>query len=461
MGFGSDIDSWVYADTGFAIFKTGSYFASRGIGFPLYEFLITFILKINESTGLPDWILTNSLSMFTAFVCIILFYKILIKWKIEHRELLLIAFAFMPVIWKNSINTMDYMVSIMFILLSHYLIIEKKYSISAIALGLAVGARPTNGIIFLSFIYLLWKDGKREIIKFSTIFSLVTFCFSLPFLLNYKLLTIEQYRNYMYPQSTIIMNLSKIGYRIFYEFIGIDASIFLIILIMFSKSRIIEFFKQMKNGDAINIFLSSTIILFLLLFLKYPFQAEYLIPLIPSLLILAGRFLKKRNLIIFIFLVILNGFIAIPGIKFGFDNSGNITINPELIGKGTFISDIKERKKFVDFEEKFLKINFKKHSIVIWHEYQAPYVYFNRYEIFKKGEYFDSERHLTCLDYVYIPDRDIYVTYLLPNELLKVKNQHNVYYLPCVIRLIKSRKGINLLKNNPTLIDQLEYAVSS
>jgi len=137
MGFGSDLDSWVYADNVFAIFKTGKYFASRGIGFPLYEFLTALILKIDEAVFSSDWILTNIFSMVMAFICIILFYKILVKWDMAHKEILLIGFTFIPIIWKNSTNTMDYMLSLMFILLSHYLIIQRGYSLGAIALGFA------------------------------------------------------------------------------------------------------------------------------------------------------------------------------------------------------------------------------------------------------------------------------------------------------------------------------------
>lgn len=456
MGFGSDIDSWVYADTGFAIFKTGKYFASRGIGFPLYEFLIALILKVDEAIFSHDWILTNTLSMITTFACIIVLYKILTKWGIAHKELLLLGFTFMPVIWKNSTNTMDYMISLMFILFSHYLIIEKNYSLGAIALGFAVGARPTNGIILFPFFYLIWKEERKEIIKFSAIFSLIAISFFIPFLCTYKILTLEEYRNYMYPPSTFVMNLSKIGYRIFYEFIGLDAAIFLLILISFSKNGLKKFFQVVKQGDKVVIFSIVTMTVFLALFIKYPFQPEYLIPLIPSSLILTGIFFKKRNLIILLFLIILNGFLIVPGINFNFNTKGDMKISPEFIKKGTLISDMEERKKFLEFREILPQIDLNDHSIVIWHEYQAPYVYYNRYKIFKEGEYFDSTRHLTCLDYIYIPDNDVYMTYLFPEKLIKDMGNYNIYYLPCVVRLVRRRSNIDLLKYNPNLLNQLK-----
>jgi len=404
MGFGSDLDSWVYADASFAIFKTGKYFASRGIGFPLYEFLNALILKIDEMTFSGNWILPNIATMLSTLACIIFFKKILDFWKIDNKAILLIAFTFMPVIWKNSTNTMDYMLSLMFILLSHYLIIQKKYTLSAIALGFAVGARPTNGIMIFPLLYLVWREKKEEVIKFVVIFSLISFSFFIPFLYVYKTFSPQQYKNYMYPPSTSIMYLLKIGYRIFYEFIGIDASIFLLILIPFSKDKWKTFFKLLREKDLIITFSTLTIIFFLALFLRYPFQPEYLIPLIPCSFILIGIFFKKRNLIILLSLVILNGFLTIPGINFNFNTKGEVNINPEFINKGSLVSDIEKRKNFTDFKKNSPEIYLKNHSIAILHEYQAVYVYFNRYQIFKTGRYFDSKRNLTSLYYVYNPE---------------------------------------------------------
>ena len=456
IGFGSDLDSWVYADTGFAIFKTGRYFASRGIGFPLYEFLTALLLKIDEAVFQSDWVLTNALSMVSAFICIILFYKILSKWKIEQKELLLLGFTFMPVIWKNSTNTMDYMLSLMFILLSHYLIIQKAYSLSAIALGLAVGARPTNGVMLFPLLYLIWKEKKEEIIRFMIIFFIISLSFFIPFLYVYKIFTPEQYKNYMYPSSTFAMNLSKIGYRIFYEFIGLDAAIFLLILIPFSKKGWGKFIQEAKKGDKLVIFPAITILVFLALFLKYPFQPEYLIPLIPFGLILSEKFFNKRNIVIFLALIIINGFFIIPGINFDFTSKGKVNTSLSLISKGSFLTEVEKRKEMVNFKEIFPNIIQKKHSIIIWHEYQSIYVYFNRYKIFNKGRYFDSKRHLVCLDQAYEPQKDIYTTYLAMGGLTSLLPKYNIYYIPCSVRLIKSRSNIDLLEYKPVLLKELK-----
>ncbi|MBI5375537.1 MAG: DUF2029 domain-containing protein [Candidatus Schekmanbacteria bacterium] len=456
MGFGSDIDSWVYADTGFAIFKTGKYFASRGIGFPIYEFLLALLQKINETIGISDWLFTNGLSMITSIACLILFYKILTKWEVEHRELLLIAFTFMPVVWKNSINTMDYMLSLMFILFSQYLILQGKFPLSAIALGLAVGSRPTNGVMLLPLLYLIWKENKKEIPRFIIVFFITSFLFFIPFLYSYKLFSPEEYKNYMYPPSTFTMNLSKIGYRIFYEFIGIDAAIFLLILIPFSKEKLKVYFEAAKEKNKVVVFSTITILVFLALFIKYPFQPEYLIPLLPSAFILSGIFFKKRNLIILSLLVILNGFLIIPGVDFIFNSNGEVSIKPVPVSKGTLITDIEKRNNILEFRKLLPNLDFKEHSIVIWHEYQPVYVYFNRNEIFETGTYFNSKRHLICLDYVFDPKKDIYMTHLVPDELRGLLTDHNIYYIPCAVRVIRGKSNIELLKYNPILLSKLK-----
>jgi len=261
----------------------------------------------------------------------------------------------------------------------------------------------------------------------------------------------------MYPPSTSPMYLLKIGYRIFYELIGLDASIFLLILIPFSRNEWRKFLKLLREKDLIITFSLLTIIIFLALFLKYPFQPEYLIPLIPCSLILSGKFFNKRNLIIFLALIVINGFFIIPGINFDFTSKGKVNTSLNLISKGFFLTEVEKRQEMVNFKEIFLNIiNNKKHSIIVWHEYQAVYVYFNRYQILKTGRYFDSKRNLTSLYYVYNPEKDIYIAHLVLDELIGLVNDYKIYYIPCAIRLARSKANIDLLKYNPILLSQLK-----
>jgi hypothetical protein len=456
MGFGSDVDAWIYADTCFAIFKTGKYFVSRGIGFPVYEFLIALILKIDEMTISGDWILTNVVAMVSTVVCIILFKKILTIWKIGNEALLVIAFAFMPIIWKNSTNTMDYMLSLMFILLSHYLILHKTYLFSALVLGCAVGVRPSNGVMVFPLMYLIWKENRINAVRFSIICLIVSFSFFVPFLSAYKTFTLEQYRNYMYLPSTGVMYLMKIGYRIFYEFLGFDAALFLFMLLPFSKKGLKKFLQSLKDGDTVVIFSTVTILSFLILFFKYPFQPEYLIPSIYCIFILAGKFFNKKNLIIFSTLIIINGFFVMPGIDFSFSSTGKVTIRPSPAEEGYFFTEIKKRKEMIKFQKIFPRMVLEKNSIVILHGYHAVYVYFNRHKILNNGSYFDSKRRLICLDQVYDPKEDIYITYLAMGALRSLLPEYTIYYIPCSVRLIKGRSNIDLLNYNPVLLQGLK-----
>lgn len=51
LGFGSDSDAWLVGRAAEAIWRTGTYTASRSIGFPLYDFLPE---EIHELPGSPD-----------------------------------------------------------------------------------------------------------------------------------------------------------------------------------------------------------------------------------------------------------------------------------------------------------------------------------------------------------------------------------------------------------------------
>lgn len=464
LGFGYDIDGWVEVNSAFNTAHTLEYIPSRGLGHPLYELLVASLLKIDERFFSSEWIITNSANFLIFLLCVIFFYKILDSWRIERKGLLIIFFCFLPVIWKNSTMTVDFMLSLMFLLLSQYLAISNRYNLSAIALGFACGARFQNGIMLIPMLYLIISQTsfrKKDAIKFLIIFSLLTFIFLIPFLNSYGIPTYEQYKEVGILKSNLGMYILKAGYRGIYRFIGIDAAIFLLGCLIFQTNGIKRLFVSLRDRNEKIVFSSLVVLIFALLFAKYPFKQEYMLPLVPSAIILLNHILNRKTLLTFFLIAILNGFLVVPGVTINFTPHGEIFPDVHIFGKGTLLEDIEKRKDLIGLKE-FLKSDIiKDHSVVVWHRYQMAYVFFNRYEILKSGQYKIEDNKLLPLDAVYDKERDIYYTGaavlhgMSSIEIMNILREKNLYYIPCAVKLTKNKLGINLLEFNPILIEEL------
>src|SRR5574341_176523 len=118
------------------------YTVSRFPGSPFYEIINSLLIG-------GGWIATNAATVMVSFIAVILFGKILNLLSISSRSLLLVTFAFTPVIWINSTITMDYMWSLAFSLLAFYLMLRRKYTYAGVAIAFAIGSRLTSAVLLI------------------------------------------------------------------------------------------------------------------------------------------------------------------------------------------------------------------------------------------------------------------------------------------------------------------------
>ena len=142
LGFGLDADAWRVANSAFDLRYHGIYHASRFPGYPLPEFFNAFIIG-------SGWLATNGLTMLLSLVSVIVFAQILKIYNCRMRGLLTMTYAFLPLLWINSTNTMDYTWSVTFIMLTWLLLLRKKAIIAGLMMGLAIGSRPQSIFIMI------------------------------------------------------------------------------------------------------------------------------------------------------------------------------------------------------------------------------------------------------------------------------------------------------------------------
>ncbi|HKR05150.1 MAG TPA: hypothetical protein VJY62_11005, partial [Bacteroidia bacterium] len=133
-GYGSEEDAWGLALIAKNIALSGAYEASRLPGHPLQEFI--YSLTWDKGAFIFN-LLTALISTAGIGFFISAFRRLNLRYAITAG----ITLAFIPVIYINSTNAMDYMWALSFIMTAFYFLVKKNPVLSGIFIGLAVGCR--------------------------------------------------------------------------------------------------------------------------------------------------------------------------------------------------------------------------------------------------------------------------------------------------------------------------------
>ena len=322
LGFGSDPDAWRVADSAFDLHYFGIYHPSRFPGYPLYEFFNSFIINYG-------WLATNIATMVISLISVFIFAKILKELDIKNKGLLVITYAFLPILWITSASTMDYMWALTFILFAWFFIIKKQCFLAGFMMGLAIGSRVTSVALILPFIYLILTETKnvKNAIYYVVIAIVTSIILYLPLFFQYNLNFLTYYLNDM----TIIHVLLNINYSF-----GILAVSFGLMLLMLSFKSLLD---NILKKDSFTLFLLFFIGIVLILFIKAPYEVAYLIPAVPFLLILLNNISKKQFFAVFCILLISNAFISFASLN-----------DPNIVEGGLIMHDIEFRDTLLQMQ---------------------------------------------------------------------------------------------------------------
>jgi hypothetical protein len=285
-GYGLEPDSYRVINTARHIAQTGEYIASRPPGCPLFEYL----MAITPAKASP--LFSNGLTAVFSCIAFLLFALILRQFRISQYLLLTSAFAFTPVVYVNSTNTIDYMYTTAFVLGSTYFVLVHRPFVAGICLGLAIGCRITSGAMLLPLALLMFLEektlisGKRFLIFSATALMIGGICF-LPGVHRYGLglFLLDKQQTACQPPSMYI--LLKRGVL---DVWGVPASLGLLGL-----CSLVPFISQnirvslMQPHARRGLILSSlVVVLYVVAFLLIPCKGAYLIPVVPFLLLAVG-----------------------------------------------------------------------------------------------------------------------------------------------------------------------------
>jgi len=411
LGFGIDADAWRIANSAFDLRNSHVYHTSRFPGYPLPEYVNSLIIG-------HGWIATNSMTMILSLISVIFFARILKDLNVKNKGLLVLTYAFLPVLWINSTNTMDYMWALTFIVIAWFFVLKKQYAFAGLMMGLAIGSRITSAILIFPFLYLIWMENRRikDCSHFIVSAVIVSFLLFLPLFLTYGFKFLTYYPGKINP-------ILYAGYHLI-ECFGLLPVFFGFAVLVVSLKTI---FESIFRGDKDILFLLSTIVLISILFIKAPYEAEYLIPAIPFGLLFINRICKRRELIVFLCILLLlsNSFVSFCTVKR--NNEGKIVIH--TIDDGMIKRNIEERTEQIDYTQSLMDVNIN-HSVVIIGWYLPILSYLD-----KKVSYSKDSKIIGDANYekkgVWNFEKDVWYRYLVPlDELQDLQNKgYTIYYI--------------------------------
>ncbi len=328
-GFGADGDGWRVAKSALTLWNEGIYHVSRFPGFPVYEFLQSPIIALSGSIG------SNISSLAVFIISIIVFRKIILHWNIPNPDLLLVTYAFLPILWKNSALTMDYVWGLCGIVTCVHLLLNKRILLAGIVLGLVSGTRISHIAYILPFFFFFEKGKRKQWMGFASTAILTTVACYIPVVLS------DTYSSVVRDYLADVRNYStikRIGF-FFYRFIyaiGLLGCVSIAFVLFLRRIKIPELFRSKHLLVS-----AATVVTGAIMFGILSDEREYLIPIFPFLLILLAYISTKKQFIVITVALISYGFVSIDLIE-------HSIVNPRLkfnIANGYVVKEFFDRKE--------------------------------------------------------------------------------------------------------------------
>jgi hypothetical protein len=327
-GYGVDQDAWRVAGVAESIHATGQYSASRLPGYPVQE--ITFALLPTRSAMMLN-LLTAALSA----LCVVFFAKLMQRFGVAHPLLAAAAFAFVPVIFVNSVSSMDYLWALCFVMIALHCSAAGKYFLSGVLLGIAAGCRITSAGMMLPAVFLLWAVNRTR--RPGDYAKLIAgFLLALPLVLSP---VVMKYGWRFLPRNNGIATALGVAKNLTVDLWGILG---VLALAAFSIVAVIRLFQTRRFRefltDPINQLCLMVIAVYGLAYSIVPYESGYLIPIVPFIIMLLVRSLPAWQSVVFLLAMALSSFVIgmntadMPWSPNAVTPSAAITIGGRIIG---------------------------------------------------------------------------------------------------------------------------------
>jgi len=321
-GYGLDPDSYrlVLAARGIA---DGAYRASRLPGYPVHEYLVAL------TPARYDPVVSNLVTAIFSSLAVMFFFLLLSEMKVRQPLLLTAAFAFVPVFFIHSVDTMDYAFALAFLLAGTYFVVAGCPVLGGVMLGLAIGSRITSGamLVPLTLWIVLARDALANWRRHAAslwlgALAVAALCF-IPVFARYGLGFWAFADNVAYPSALEIAD--KMVLQVWGRLGTLGLLVALLAVPFLPATRQALGDASLRPTIAMSL---SAIAIYVVAFLRLPHESAYLLPAVPFVLLLLGLVLPDRLLQILAVLVILAPFLTFS--RYGPSLQGPVIENHQM-----------------------------------------------------------------------------------------------------------------------------------
>lgn len=346
-GHGTDPDAWRVAMTAYHLLETGDYYPSRLPGNPLHEFIMTAFIA-------GGWIATNLATALMSLAGVYLFARIVKFHDFPYQGLMVFGFAFTPLLYINSISTMDYMWTLTFILASYLSTVKQRPILTGLFVGLAIGCRLQSAILLPPLAYYFWRTGnwKAVVPMGGTAGGVAALCFT-PVLVTYGL----DFMNY-YDASVGYQDVIRLLGK---EALGILGGLGVLAGAAISLPRLMKLPGDALKDPAVGTWLLLLGIYFVS-FTRLPHEIAYLIPVFPFGLFIMGRYFSRLALGGAVAAIVIAG---VTDITTESDDIGPSSFQTASVGRGLILSNGVTMTAQRQFAEDIIRSEVPDHSVVM------------------------------------------------------------------------------------------------
>ena len=347
LGYGTDPDAWRVALSADHLLAHAEYLPSRLPGFPLEEFVTVPLVR-------AGWVWTNLSTVLVSLAGVYLFARLLIELKLPARGVLTVAFAFTPLLWINSVATMDYMWSLTFILGSYLALVRRRPLLAGLCMGLAIGFRLTSVFVAFAFIFWLWRERRLRLsLPFVGAMAAIAFIAYLPVLATYG----PRMFNFYDAKVSLSGFLKLLGK----DTLGVVGALAVLAGLALSLPRLKRLPRDFLADSHVALWVAVPVLVFAS-FTRLPHEVAYLIPLFPFGFFLMARYFQRPVLVAVALLIVLAGFVDITSP--GDEEVSKETFTSAQIGAGMMLSDLDTLKAQRAYAGDLAAVEIPPHSVV-------------------------------------------------------------------------------------------------
>lgn len=304
-GYGRDPDAYRVVSVARTILNDGVYEASRLPGYPVHEYLVAL------TAGANGPVVPNGLTALFSCAAFVFLSLILRVHQIRHHLLMAFAFALTPVVYINSVVTMDYMIALALSLGGVYFGIVGRPIIAGVMVGLSIGSRITAAAILPPLVlWMMLEAGtfrpSRRIVQLClTATAVAVVCF-FPVIHRYGLAFLTYSDSVPYPTQQEFWRKVIVGVG---GDVGVVSLLVLVSTLPFVLARRWPAVTQRDRNTLAMCF--GMIVIYFALFIRLPHEAAYLIPAVPFVAVVVALVLPWRLSVALALLMLPSSFVSL------------------------------------------------------------------------------------------------------------------------------------------------------